>query len=431
MIQRLLITTLLTCLATSVTASAALSNHPAGTVNVLHWWTSPSEAAAMDILKDHYTKSRFAWTDQAVAGGGGSRAMTVLKSQVISGNPPHAAQISGQGIQNWASLGLLAHIDGTVNRNQWAPVLPEFVSEAIQFQGRYYGVPVGIHRSNWLWINPNAFEATGLAIPSSWDDLIAIAPRLRRAGFIPLTHGGEAWQQAAIFESVVLSEGGADFYRQALVDHDQEALTSPTMIRVFRKLKQIASLTPDNRGRMSWDRATQEIINNQAAVMLMGDWALGEFKMNGQAEGVDFYCQPAFGTDKKFIYNIDSFVMFNLRSFSGRQAQHWLTRQLMNMETQIAFSEKKGSIPARMDAAENLQGCQQQSLEDLKASIKANTLVPSIIHGMAAKESLKIPAINFVSSYMSDPAGTPEQAVKSLSAALLSPSSSPSSSLSK
>ncbi|MCW7551250.1 ABC transporter substrate-binding protein [Endozoicomonas gorgoniicola] len=421
MIQRLLITTLLTCLATSVTASDAPSNRPAGTVNVLHWWTSPSEAAAMDILKDHYTKSGFALTDQAVAGGGGGRAMTVLKSQVISGNPPHAAQISGQGIKSWASLGLLADIDDTVNHNQWTSVLPEFVSDAIQFQGRFYGVPVGIHRSNWLWVNPGAFEDTGLAIPTSWDELIAIAPRLRQAGFIPLTHGGEAWQQAAIFESVVLSEGGADFYRQALVHHDRKALTSPTMIRVFRKLKQIASLTPDNRSKMSWDQATREIINNKAAMMLMGDWALGEFKMNGQVEGEDFYCQPAFGTDKKFIYNIDSFVLFNLRSSSDRQAQHWLTQQLMNMETQIAFNEKKGSIPARMDAAENLQGCQQKSLEDLKASIEANTLVPSIIHGMAAKESLQIPAINFVSSYMSDPTVTPEQAVKSLSAALLSP----------
>ena len=75
----------------------------------------------------------------------------------------------------------------------------------------------------------------------------------------------------------------------------------------------------------------------------------------------------------------------------------------------------------RMDATGHLRGCQKQSLKALHASIKANTLVPSIIHGMAARESLQIPVINFVSHYMSDPAVTPEEAVKSLSAALLSP----------
>ncbi|UYM14995.1 ABC transporter substrate-binding protein [Endozoicomonas euniceicola] len=421
MIQRLLITLLLTGPLNSVTANATPSSQPTDTIDVLHWWTSPSEAAATDILKDHYTKSGFAWSDQAIAGGGGGKAMTVLKSQVISGNPPHAAQISGQGIKSWASLGLLADIDDTVNHNQWTSVLPEFVSDAIQFQGRFYGVPVGIHRSNWLWVNPGAFEDTGLAIPTSWDELIAIAPRLRQAGFIPLTHGGEAWQQAAIFESVVLSEGGADFYRQALVHHDRKALTSPTMIRVFRKLKQIVSLTPDNRSKMSWDQATREIINNKAAMMLMGDWALGEFKINGQVEGQDFYCLPAFGTEDKFIYNIDSFAMFNTRHLKDRQAQQRLTHQLMSKEIQIAFSENKGSIPVRMDATDHLQGCQKQSLEALHASIKTNTLVPSIIHGMAARESLQVPVINFVSLYMSDPAATPEEAVKSLSAALLSP----------
>ena len=421
MILRLLITTLLTCMATAVTASPATPNEIRGFINVLHWWTSPSEAAAVDLLKEHYAKSGFAWADQAIAGGGGAKAMTVLKSQIISGNPPHAAQISGMGIQNWASLDLLRHIDGYANRNQWASTLPEFVLNSIRFRGRYYGVPVGIHRNNWLWINPTAFEDTGLAIPSSWDDLIAIAPRLRRAGFIPLTHGGEPWQQAAIFESVVLSVGGADFYRQALVEHDRDALTSPTMIKVFRKLRQIASLTPNNRSRMPWEHAVQEIINDQAAIMLMGDWALGELRLNGQVEELDFYCRPAFGTENQFIYNIDNFVIFNRKRFKDRQAQQWLAQQLMDKETQIAFTEIKGSIPVRQDATAHLQGCQKQSHEALQASIKNDSLVPSIIHGMAVKESLQAPVINFVSSYMSDPAATPEQAVISLAAALLAP----------
>ncbi|AMO57607.1 hypothetical protein GZ77_14410 [Endozoicomonas montiporae] len=421
MILRLLITTLLTCLASSVVAGTTPHNETRGFINVLHWWTSPSEAAAVDVLKQHYARSGFAWADQAIVGGGGGKAMTVLKSQIISGNPPHAAQISGMGIQNWASLDLLRHIDGSANRNQWRNVLPQFVLDTVQFRDRYYGIPVGIHRNNWLWINPTAFEDTGLAIPSSWDDLIAIAPRLRRAGFIPLTHGGEPWQQAAIFESVVLSEGGADFYRQALVEHDEEALTSPTMIKVFRKLKQITSLTPNDRSRRPWDQATREIINDEAAVMLMGDWALGEFKMSDQLEGVDFYCRPAFGTEDHFIYNIDSFVIFNRKRFKDRQAQQWLAQQLMNKETQIAFTDKKGSIPVRMDATDQLEGCQKKSLNALNKSIKEGTLVPSIIHGMAVKESLQAPVINFVSSYMSVPTATPEQAVISLSAALLAP----------
>lgn len=422
MTQRLFITILMTCLTISASTGTASPGNTHGSVSVLHWWTSPSESKAAEILKEHFSNSNYIWLDQPVAGGGGNNAMTVLKSQVISGNPPLAAQIRGQGIRDWASLDLLAPVDGVANRSKWNSVLPKFVADTMQFRGLYYGVPLSLHRNNWLWINPKAFEQTGLAVPFSWDDLIAIAPRLRREGFIPLTHGGEPWQQATIFESLVLAEGGADFYKQALVKHDREALTSETMVRVFRKLKQIASLVPQRHNRLSWEEATREVIDNKAAMILMGDWALGEFKLNDKEVIRDFLCVPAFGTEGQFIYNIDSFVMFHTRGFKDRQAQLRMSTQLMNKETQIAFSEHKGSIPVRMDAVDHLEGCQKQSYTDLKQSIEANTLVPSIIHGMAMKESLQMSLINFVSHYMSNPGSVPEEAVKSLPSVLQAPS---------
>jgi hypothetical protein len=48
------------------------------------------------------------WKDFAVAGGGGDAAMTVLKSRVVSGNAPSAAQIKGPSLQEWAREGVLA-----------------------------------------------------------------------------------------------------------------------------------------------------------------------------------------------------------------------------------------------------------------------------------------------------------------------------------
>ena len=70
-------------------SSAAL----AGEVEVLHWWTSGGEAKAAAELKGSMQKKGHTWKDFAVAGGGGDAAMTVLKSRVVSGNAPAAAQI--------------------------------------------------------------------------------------------------------------------------------------------------------------------------------------------------------------------------------------------------------------------------------------------------------------------------------------------------
>ena len=83
----------------------------AGEVEVLHWWTSGGEAKAAAELKASMQKKGHTWKDFAVAGGGGDAAMTVLKSRVVSGNAPAAAQIKGPSIQEWAKEGVLEYMD--------------------------------------------------------------------------------------------------------------------------------------------------------------------------------------------------------------------------------------------------------------------------------------------------------------------------------
>ena len=54
-------------------------------VQMLHWWTSGGEAAALNVLKQDLAKEGYAWKDVPVAGGGGEGAMTALKAMVAAG----------------------------------------------------------------------------------------------------------------------------------------------------------------------------------------------------------------------------------------------------------------------------------------------------------------------------------------------------------
>ena len=87
-------------MASAMAASAAgfaASAHAADIkeVQMLHWWTSGGEAAALNVLKQDLAKEGYAWKDVPVAGGGGEGAMTALKAMVAAGNPPTASQILG------------------------------------------------------------------------------------------------------------------------------------------------------------------------------------------------------------------------------------------------------------------------------------------------------------------------------------------------
>ena len=80
-------------LAAAMTLVLAGTAALAGEVEVLHYWTAGGEAKSAAELKKIMEAKGHVWKDFAVAGGGGDNAATVLKSRVVSGNPPAAAQI--------------------------------------------------------------------------------------------------------------------------------------------------------------------------------------------------------------------------------------------------------------------------------------------------------------------------------------------------
>ena len=54
-------------------------------IQMLHWWTSGGEAAALNVIKQAVAKEGYTWKDVPVAGGGGGAAMTTLKALVAPG----------------------------------------------------------------------------------------------------------------------------------------------------------------------------------------------------------------------------------------------------------------------------------------------------------------------------------------------------------
>ena len=71
-------------------------------VEVIHWWTSGGEAAALQVLRGNLEKEGVSWKDAAIAGGGGDQARTVLQARMAAGDPPTAMQMLGLVVQDWA-----------------------------------------------------------------------------------------------------------------------------------------------------------------------------------------------------------------------------------------------------------------------------------------------------------------------------------------
>lgn len=351
---------------------------------VLHWWTSGGEARSVAVLQEQFAAEGGSWTDMPVAGGGGDAAMTALRARVLAGNAPTAVQLKGPAIQEWFEETGLADITTVAGENDWEALLPSQIAEHMKCEGQWCAAPVNVHRVNWVWGNKQILDEHGIEMPTTWEEFHAAAEKLQAAGVTPLAHGGQSWQDATVFESVVLGLGGPEFYRQALIDLDPEALTSDTMREVFDEMRTIRGYVDPNFSGRDWNLATAMVMNGEAAFQIMGDWAKGEFLAAGKEPGVDFICAPTPG--EGYLYNVDSFAFFEVDGQDRQDGQALLARLIMGEEFQHTFNLNKGSIPARTDVAlDEFDDCARRSAEDMNAGAEDGSLLPSYAHGMALR----------------------------------------------
>ena len=368
-------------------------------VEVLHWWTSGGEAAALNVLKEDLESKGVSWQDMPVAGGGGDQARTVLRARVTAGNAPTAVQALGFDIQDWAKEGALADLNKLAEKENWDKVVPKALQRFAKHDGKWISAPVNVHSTNWVWANKKIFDELGLAQPKSWDDLVMALDKIKAAGYTAVAHGGQAWQDATIFDAVVLSTGGTDFYQKSMIDLDPAALKSDTMKTVFDRMAKLRSYVDDNFSGRDWNLASAMVNENKAGVQFMGDWAKGEFLKAGKMPGKDFMCFRFPGTEGSVTFNSDQFAMFDVKEES-RDAQMKLASAIMAPSFQSAFNVVKGSVPARTDVSDaDFDACGKQGMKDLAEANKNGKLLGSMAHGHAAPAAVKSAVYDVVTAH--------------------------------
>ncbi|WP_170337359.1 ABC transporter substrate-binding protein [Ruegeria arenilitoris] len=384
---------------TSAIAAFSVTAAHAEDVEVLHWWTSGGEAAALNVLKQDLETQGIGWQDMPVAGGGGTEAMTVLRARVTAGDPPTAVQALGFDILDWGNQGALANLNDLAAQEGWDEVVPEALQFFAKVDDKWISAPVNVHSTNWVWANKSVLDANGIAVPETWEDFVAAVEALKAAGITPIAHGGQAWQDATVFDAVAMSTGGPEFYKAAFIDLDEETLGSDTMKEAFDRMAFIRDNVDDNFSGRDWNLATAMVINGEAGFQMMGDWAKGEFLNAGKVPGEDFLCFRFPGTQDQVTFNADQFMMFD-QGGAVSEEQAALASAILSPSFQIAFNKVKGSVPARTDVdGSELDACGQQGMKDLAAAASSGNLFGSMAHGHAAPASVKNAVYDVVTAH--------------------------------
>ncbi len=386
MSKRLLSLMLAAALAlTLVVPVLAQENEPSGEFEIFSWWAGdegPALQALIDKFEEMYPNVTV--NNATVTGGSGVNARAVLKTRMLGGDPPDTFQVhAGQElIGTWVVADRMEDLTFLYDEEGWWDKFPQGLLDLLSTEDGIWSVPVNIHRSNVMWYVPANLEQWGVEPPATWDDFLAMCPTLQEAGVTPLVVG-ENWTVNHLWESVALSELGVDGWNALWAG--EKHWTDEDVVAMWEKFGQILECSNINEdaATLSWQQATDKVVNGEAAFNVMGDWAAGYMVTTlGLEPGDGFGWQPSPGTQGVFMMLSDSFGL--PKGAKNRDATIAWLKLLGSREGQDIFNPLKGSIAARLDSDLSLYNAYLQSAA---ADWKENAVVGSLVHGAVAPEA--------------------------------------------
>jgi glucose/mannose transport system substrate-binding protein len=393
-----------------LTASACGDTAPKPTgVEVFTWWAAGGEKAGLTSLVSRFDADCAGQTFQngTVAGGAGTDAKQVLVARLEQNDPPDTFQAhAGAELLDYIDAGQIEDLSADYDRWGLKQAFPQGLIDNLTVDGKIYSVPANIHRANVVWSNRKVLADAGItAAPKNLTAFLDDLAELKSAGIKTPLAIGKDWTQLMLFESVLITDLGASAFTglwNGRSDWNSDAVG--TAIDDYRRL--LGYTNPD-RDRLDWTDAEKLLVDGRAGYQLMGDWEAADLEAKGFT-GYDHFTFP--GNGDTFQWLADSFVLpKGAKNPDGTRC--WL-RTVGSADGQKAFNTRKGSIPARTDAAPaDYPPYQRAAMADWKSAKQ----VPSCAHGSACSQGWQEAANAAIAAFSTT--GDPDGLQRALAAA--------------
>jgi len=220
-------------------------------------------------------------------------------SAYLQGTPDDLATwFAGYRLQFFAAQGVLEPIDDV-----WDKIGANFndagKSLSKGFDGHYYMVPL----YNYPWVvfyNKSVFAAKGYTVPTTWDDFVTLAKKMKTDGLVPLAFADkDGWPALGTFDIINLRVNGYDYHIK-LMKH-QVPWTDPGVTAVFKQWAEILPYCQTGATGRIWQDSAKALENKQAGMMFQGSGQVAANYAVANLPDLDFFVypiiNPTYGTD--------------------------------------------------------------------------------------------------------------------------------------
>ncbi len=142
------------------------------------------------------------------------------------------------------------------------------------YDGKLYGLPRNTD-VQCIFYNEKMFKDNNWEVPSTYDELIALAGKIKDAGIIPMAmDGGDGWPMAVYLSDVLYKLVGSDYQNVVSNAVKNGDFTDANIKKATELLKEAADAGLFQNGYDSQDYGTAMNLftNGQAAMFYMGSW---------------------------------------------------------------------------------------------------------------------------------------------------------------
>lgn len=319
----------------------------AARVELLTWWSQPSELDAINAAIDVHRRSHPGVQIKVHQSDKQGTLGNDVQRRLAQGTPPTAfqANLGGNALQ-WAESAQ----DLGARATAWESAFDARILERLTVDGKLIGVPLALTRQNNAYYNLKLLRELDLEVPVGREGFDAWLQALTEKGYThPLCIGDQAnWVSAhVLFEDIVPAYVGAEyaarFWSGEGDPRDElfgEALDyAATLNGYWNRDFGAIDMAPGVMRAME-RRAPDE----QCLMTPMGDWG-GAILSSEYGVDEDFVQRSWPGAESLFVLAGDAFV--TTRGVEHLQAALDFFDTLASEDGQIAFNTKKGSVPAR------------------------------------------------------------------------------------
>ncbi|MHC5797890.1 ABC transporter substrate-binding protein [Lacisediminihabitans sp. FW035] len=151
---------------------------------------------------------------------------------------------------------------------------PAAVSTINNLYGKFIVLPYQFNVEG-IWYNKKMFADEGIAVPKTWDEMVAAAGKLKSSGVTAFSASGvEGWPITRLISGYLYRELGPDALKD--VADGKAKLTDPEYVKAAQAVADLGKAGYFGEGVGSIDYATgvSQFLTGKAGMLYMGSWVL-------------------------------------------------------------------------------------------------------------------------------------------------------------